>query len=41
MKQQKNKPYKNKIMIHLNLGIYDGDVQIIKFFTLNELCEYL
>ena len=32
---------KIKIMIHLNLGIYDGDVQIIKFFTLNELCEYL
>ena len=32
---------KIKIMIHLNLGIYDGDVELIKFFTLNELCEYL
>jgi len=32
---------KIKIMIHLNLGIYDGDVQLIKFFTVSELCKYL
>lgn len=28
-------------MIHLNLGIYDGDVEVIKFNTQAELCEYL
>jgi len=28
-------------MIHLNLAIYDGDIQIIKFHTQKELCEYL
>lgn len=29
------------IMITLHLGIYDGDVEVIKFNTQNELCEYL
>ena len=28
-------------MIHLNLGIYDGDVEVIKFHTQTDLCEYL
>ena len=28
-------------MIHLNIGIYDGDVEVIKFNTQTELCEYL
>jgi hypothetical protein len=28
-------------MIHLHLGIYDGDVDVIKFFTQSDLCDYL
>lgn len=28
-------------MIKLNLGIYEGDVIILKFHTISELCEYL
>jgi len=28
-------------MIHLNLGIYSGEVDVIKFFTIHELCEFL
>ena len=28
-------------MIHLNLGIYDGAVEVIKFNLISELCEYL
>lgn len=28
-------------MIHLNLAIYNGDVEVIKFNTQTDLCEYL
>ena len=28
-------------MIHLNLGIYNGDIDVIPFNTQAELCEYL
>lgn len=28
-------------MVHLNLAIYEGEIEIIKFITLTELCEYL
>ena len=28
-------------MIHLNLGIYSGDIKLYKFNTQTELCEFL
>lgn len=28
-------------MIHLHLGIYEGDVDLIPFFTQSDLCDYL
>jgi len=28
-------------MVYLNLAIYEGEIEVIKFITLSELCEYL
>lgn len=28
-------------MIYLNLGIYNGDVEVIEFYTQHDLCDYL